>query len=47
MNRGRIDHIIESVEHDGALGIAPSDDDGQARPDFDTRILAGSNGGAS
>ena len=47
VNRSRIDHIIESVEHDGALGIAPSDDDGRARSDFGTRILAGSNGAAS
>jgi hypothetical protein len=47
VNRSRIDHIIESVEHDGALGIAPTIDDGRAAPDFGARILAGSNGPAS
>jgi hypothetical protein len=47
VNRTRIDHIIEAVEHDGPPGIAPTYDDGHAAPDFAARILAGSNGAAS
>jgi hypothetical protein len=47
VNRSRIDHIIEAVEHDGALGITSSDDDGRMASDFGARILAGSNGAAS
>jgi hypothetical protein len=43
VNRGRVDHIIEAVEHDGALGIAPSEDDGDHAPDFGASILAASS----
>ena len=41
VNRSRIEHIIEAVEHDVALRITPSDAaDAAVAPDFGTAILA-------
>ena len=42
VNRSRIDHITEAVEHDGAVGIAPATDDADHAPDFGATILAAS-----
>jgi hypothetical protein len=43
VNRRRIDHISEAVEHDGAVGVAPATEDGADHAsDFGATILAAS-----
>jgi hypothetical protein len=47
VNRVSIDHIIEAVEHDGPVGVAPATDDADHAPDFGATILAASGRASS